>query len=146
MSEGGPAIRPATTADREALARLSTQLGYPMSPEQADARLRELSASDDQALLVAESEGRAVAWIQTEVSRVFEALRQAEICGLVVDEGFRSSGIGRRLVEEAERWARARGCRVIRVRSNVIRERAHAFYRRAGYVQIKTQRVFEKPL
>jgi len=108
--------------------------------------LRELSASDDQALLVAESEGRAVAWIQTEVSRVFEALRQAEICGLVVDEGFRSSGIGRRLVEEAERWARARGCRVIRVRSNVIRERAHAFYRRAGYVQIKTQRVFEKPL
>jgi ribosomal protein S18 acetylase RimI-like enzyme len=146
MREGGLAIRPATPADREALARLSTQLGYRMSSEQSDARLRELSASDDQALLVAESEGRAVAWIQTEVSRVFEALRQAEICGLVVDEAFRSSGIGRRLVEEAERWARARGCRVIRVRSNVIRERAHAFYRRAGYAQIKTQRVFEKPL
>jgi hypothetical protein len=32
------------------------------------------------------------------------------------------------------------------VRSNVVRERAHAFYQREGFVLIKTQRVFEKPL
>jgi hypothetical protein len=32
------------------------------------------------------------------------------------------------------------------VRSNVLRERAHAFYRREGYGEIKQQRVFEKSL
>jgi GNAT superfamily N-acetyltransferase len=149
-----PTIRLARPADRDDLARLSTQLGYPMSAEEAEARLKEISPGDPQApspganqsVLVAELDGRVIGWIQVEVSRVFESLRQGEICGLVVDEAVRGAGIGRRLVEEAERWAAGRGCRVLRVRSNVVRERAHAFYRRAGFVEIKTQRVLEKTL
>jgi hypothetical protein len=32
------------------------------------------------------------------------------------------------------------------VRSNVIRERAHAFYERHGYIHFKTQKAFRKPL
>jgi len=32
------------------------------------------------------------------------------------------------------------------VRSNVTRERAHAFYGRLGYETVKTQRVFRKTL
>jgi hypothetical protein len=34
----------------------------------------------------------------------------------------------------------------LRVRSNAIRERAHAFYLRDGYTRVKTSAVFEKPL
>jgi GNAT superfamily N-acetyltransferase len=85
-------------------------------------------------------------WIQVSLPRIFETTLQAEIAGLIVDESARGVGLGRELVAAAEAWARARGCRVIRVRSNVVRERARAFYEREGFVVLKTQRVFEKPL
>jgi GNAT superfamily N-acetyltransferase len=137
--------RTARGSDAAALARLSTQLGYPMTEAEAAERFAEIEGGP-QVLLVAESDGRAVGWIQVLVSVVFESPRQAEIAGLVVDESARGGGIGAFLLAEAERWARDSGCGVLRVRSNVIRERAHAFYRRAGFGEIKVQRVFEKPL
>jgi GNAT superfamily N-acetyltransferase len=138
-------IRRAAAADRDDLARLSTQLGYPMTPDEASARLADIGEHPDHALFVAESgEGRLAAWLQVSLPRIFESPRQAEIAGLVVDEDHRGGGIGRALLVEAELWARARGCAVLRVRSNVVRERAHGFYRREGFGEIKTQRVFEK--
>jgi Acetyltransferase (GNAT) family. len=70
----------------------------------------------------------------------------AELLGLVVDARRRSGGVGARLVEEAERWAVARGHFTIRVRSNVIREDAHRFYFRSGYRLSKRQAVFTKDL
>jgi GNAT superfamily N-acetyltransferase len=72
--------------------------------------------------------------------------RLAWIEGFVVDEQARSGGIGARLLEALEIWARARGCNALRVQSNVIRKRAHAFYERHGYVKLKTQFAFRKQL
>ena len=71
---------------------------------------------------------------------------QAEIGGLVVDEGLRGRGVGRMLMRQAEVWALAQGCRAIRLRSNIVREGAHSFYERLGYSRLKTQTVFRKPL
>lgn len=139
-------IRPARAADREELARLSTELGYPMSPDEAEKRLGEIVSHSDHALLVAESGGRAAGWIQVSLTRIFESSRQAEIAGLVVDETMRGRGIGRLLVDEAARWARDNGCGALRVRTNVIREDAQRFYRREGFADVKTQRVLEKKL
>lgn len=70
----------------------------------------------------------------------------AELAGLVVDESVRGSGVGAALLAAAEDWARAQGFASMRVRSNVIRERAHRFYEREGYARIKAQAVFRKPL
>jgi GNAT superfamily N-acetyltransferase len=139
-------IRAASNGDREGLARLSSQLGYPMTADEAAQRLSEIAEHSDHALLVAEDEGRLAGWLQVSLTRIFEAPRQAEIAGLVVDEEARGRGIGPALLREAERWARERGCSALRVRSNVVRERAHGFYRREGFGEIKTQRVFEKKL
>jgi hypothetical protein len=50
------------------------------------------------------------------------------------------------LVERGEEWARQRRLAVIGVRSNIIRERTHAFYERLGYAATKTQKVFRKML
>ena len=139
-------IRPARPADREDLARLSTQLGYPMTADEAAARLSEIEGHPDHALLVAEEPLGLAGWIQISVSRIFESPGAAEIAGLVVDEASRGEGVGPRLLRAAEAWALARGCRRVRVRSNVLRERAHAFYEREGYAKVKVQQVFEKPL
>lgn len=139
-------IRPARPEDASELARLSTQLGYPMTAARAETQLAALAGHGDHALLVAASGGRLDGWIQVSFSRIFESPATAEIAGLVVDEDRRGAGIGPRLVSAAEDWARGRGCAAIRVRSNVVRERAHRFYEREGYARIKVQQVFEKPL
>lgn len=139
-------VRPAAPADAARLADLSTALGYPLTPAEATRRLGGITDHPDHGLLVAEMNGRVEGWVQVSLPRIFETPLQAEIAGLIVDEAARGGGIGRNLLEAAEVWARARGCRAIRVRSNVVRERARAFYEREGFVVIKTQRVFEKPL
>ena len=53
---------------------------------------------------------------------------------------------GAELLVAAERWAVKNGCKSMSVRSNVIRDRAHAFYLRNGYEHYKTQKAFRKSL
>ena len=47
---------------------------------------------------------------------------------------------------QAEEWTLERGYDVVALRSNVIRDRAHAFYLREGYTHAKTQKAFRKTL
>nr|BAL56602.1 GCN5-related N-acetyltransferase [uncultured prokaryote] len=140
-------IRPAQPEDAPALAALAGQLGYPTAPEEMVARLQALAEDDRHAVFVAEeADGQVVGWIHVHFCLQVIADREAEIGGLVVDQAHRSRGIGARLVREAEEWARARGCAGLTVRANVVRERAHAFYRRLGFREVKVQRVFYRSL
>ena len=140
-------IRVAQFKDDQEIAELSGQLGYPSSVAEIRMRLEILLGVDDQVILVAESSGREViGWVH-----IFEAQRLvdepfAEVGGLIVAEGYQSVGIGAALLREGEQWAQGRGLKVMRVRSNMIRERAHLFYQRMGYEVIKSQRVFHKGL
>ncbi len=139
-------IRKARIEDSPAIAALSTELGYPSSAAEIAARLEPLLASVHDVVCVAIDSDEVVGWIHVSVMSMVEMDPFAEIRGLVVAATHRSRGIGTSLVEEAEKWARDRGCSRIRVRSNVVRERAHAFYKREGYSVIKAQNVFNKPL
>lgn len=132
--------------DCAAVSALCGQLGYPATPDEIQARFDAIAARGGAVVLVAENDGSLLGWIHAAVSPVLEADLYAEIAGLVVDASCRSQGVGAALVEAAEAWARTARCRAMRVRSRVIRERAHAFYERNGYVRIKTQHAFEKPL
>jgi len=97
--------------------------------------------------LVAESEtGKAVGWLHVFVCHLMESDPYAEIGGLVVDELCRGSGIGQRLLDQAEAWARTKACASIRLRSNIIRKEAHHFYLKRGYTVTKTQHAFAKTL
>jgi GNAT superfamily N-acetyltransferase len=64
----------------------------------------------------------------------------------VVDEAWRGQRVGRYLMEFAETWAKSKGRSSIWFKSNIIRDRAHAFYERLGYRTVKTQHVFRKEL
>jgi GNAT superfamily N-acetyltransferase len=140
------AIRRATPDDAAELARLSTQLGYAMTAAEAGGRLAPIAYHPDHVLLVAAVPGGLAGWIQTSLPRIFESPAGAEIAGLVVDESRRGAGIGAALVAAAADWARARGCLALRVRTNVVRERALRFYEREGFGRIKAQHVLEKAL
>ncbi len=139
-----PFVRPATADDAEAIARLSEQLGYPTNAEETARRLREVTGEGDHAVFVAEADGRQIGWVHVYVNHSLLADTPAEVAGLVIDEDYRSRGVGRVLMEQAERWAQEQGCRSVRLRSNVVRSRAHSFYERLGYRVIKSQRAFCK--
>jgi ribosomal protein S18 acetylase RimI-like enzyme len=52
---------------------------------------------------------------------------------LVVADEAQGKGIGKMLVEAAERRFREQGCELVEVTSNDRRTAAHAFYRHMGY-------------
>ena len=141
-------IRRARLTDASAVAELSAQLGYPTSNEEMAARLAHLIRHPRfGAVLIAESfAGRVIGWLHVSVTPLLEVSLRAEVNGLIVAEGQRSSGAGAELLQAAEAWAKSKGCDGMSVRSNVIRERAHAFYVRNGYEHFKTQKAFRKRL
>jgi GNAT superfamily N-acetyltransferase len=140
-------MRPAVLADAGQIADLCTQLGYPTSEAQFLRRLARILGDHHHAVYVAEQlRTQVVGWVHVYVPRLLVLERRAEIGGLVVDEGHHHSGIGRRLMEKAEEWARANDCEVVHLRSNVAREGAHRFYERLGFRQASTQQTFQKTL
>jgi GNAT superfamily N-acetyltransferase len=139
-------IRRARPSDATRLAELSGQLGYPASREEIVQRIRSIRPAASHAIFVAESESGVTGWLHVSVTPLLEVPLRAEVNGLVVDENVRSLGAGAKLLAAAERWAATRGCKGMSVRSNVVRERAHAFYLRNGYEHYKTQKAFRKLL
>jgi N-acetylglutamate synthase-like GNAT family acetyltransferase len=140
-------VREAALADAARIADLATQLGYPSSTEQVLVRLRTLPQDGSHAVYVAQNETDAVVgWLHVFALYPVAHDRVAEIAGLVVDATCRSSGVGKRLMEAAEHWARGKGLSAVVLRSNVIRESAHKFYEKLGYTRIKTQHAFRKIL
>src|SRR4051812_21197815 len=127
-------IRRMVEADLSAVAELAGPWGYPSTREQIERRFRDLLAGSDHALFVAApADGGTAGWIHVHALYSLESDSCAEIGGLIVDGRRRRQGAGRALVGEAERWARERGFRKIRVRSNVLRTEAHVFYPALGF-------------
>jgi GNAT superfamily N-acetyltransferase len=139
-------IRPALLSDAEAIAILTTELGYPTSADQILARLDVLLPHDSHFVAVAERDSRVVGWVGVEERMLLESGKRAELVGLVVAEQSRRTGIGKLLVLEAESWARRRGLDTIGVRSNVVRVEAHPFHENLGYARSKTQHAYSKRL
>jgi|ERR1700683_382731 len=140
-------IRGARLEDSAKLAELSGQLGYPSTEEQIRRRLQSLLHFPGQAAFVAcASDDLPAGFVSLQILRTLEADARVEVTALVVGEEYRSRGVGKVLMGCAEDWARAQGCTMIGLRSNVIRERAHSFYQRLGYEHLKSQKAFRKAL
>jgi predicted N-acetyltransferase YhbS len=141
-----PSIRTAGVIDASEIAALTAQLGYEVTASAVAARLSRILARSDQQFLVAEVEGRPVAWIHMALSEIVESEPFVMIAGLVVDRQNRGNGIGRLLVAQAEKWTREQGCSIVRLSSSATRAAAHQFYEALGYTNIKTQYSFLKML
>ncbi len=135
------------TADVEAVAALSGQLGYPATDVEIARRFAGIAARPDAGIFVsADASGRVVGWVHVYRVQLVETDDHAEIGGLVIADGMRGRGVGRSLLEAAEAWAAQIGCRTMRVRSQAFRTEAHGFYEHLGYEYIKTQKNFGKPV
>lgn len=140
-------VRLVRRTDAEPLARLSSELGYSTTATEVRIRLGAILAHPDHAAFVAEHPDLGLlGWIHVFASLRIESGSFAEIGGLVVTEAQRKSGVGRALVEVAEKWTWERGLTRLRVRTNVNRDQAAPFYRKLGFREIKAQKVFVKEL
>jgi GNAT superfamily N-acetyltransferase len=145
MSELAVTIREACPTDAERVAALLYELGYPGTVVFAREKLRALAASDSDSVFVAEVEGCVVGVAHLHVAELFQrAARTGRVMALVVDEAFRGRGVGRALMEAAEKRAAELGCCQVEASSGFRREGAHAFYRRLGYAE--RRRHFTKPI
>lgn len=140
-------VRSIITEDAEAVAELAEQLGYRRTPDQVRAWISGLAARHGHAAaFVAVVSGEVAGWIDVSLEHRLQSETYGLIGGLVVRDGLRSLGIGRKLCECAERWTSEQGVAKIRVTSRSTREAAHRFYLRDGYRQAKISVVFEKRL
>lgn len=140
-------IRSARTEDFAPIALLCQQLGYSTSKQEVQERLKRLERDTEHVLYIAYlPDEPVIGWVHVYVSESLLVDRRAEIGGLIVNEHYRRYGVGRLLMQQAEQWAREQGCDALYVRSNVVRQEAHIFYQKIGYVSIKTQLVLRKAL
>ena len=137
-------IRKMTEGDAARVAKLSTELGYPVSAKTMRRRILDVSYRHDQRLLVATIDQVVAGWLEIFLPRSVLNWGKAEVGALVVDRRFRRKGVGVSLMIAAQRWAEERNCPFVYLRSNVVRKEAHRFYEAAGFKVFKTQYVFRK--
>ncbi|MFL6730286.1 MAG: GNAT family N-acetyltransferase [Sphingomicrobium sp.] len=128
-----PKIREARPGDAEDLAALINYLGHPIDAKTVRKNLAKLSRADE-APLVATLDKAVIGLCG--VHRTVTVHRPApvgRITILVVAEAVQDRGIGRLLVEAAEKVLKKGGCQIVEVTSNDRRGAAHAFYRHMGY-------------
>ncbi len=121
------------------------ELGYETGAVELQRRLELLLAHGDHFLRVAvDAHDHVVGGIHAALQFELTAGAFVEIEALIVSNAARKTGIGRELVRAVEGWAAQRGVYSVRVRSQVHREGASAFYRQLGYTAVKQQTVFAR--
>lgn len=138
-------VREALPGDAARICALAHQLGYDV-PESHARRMVASRGGEREIFVAVVARVGVVGWIEARLEAHLLQSHCALVDGLVVEDEYRGTGIGLALLEATERWARSVGCSTIRLHSNVLRERAHGFYERNGYVRVKSRHLFEKHL
>jgi GNAT superfamily N-acetyltransferase len=131
-------IREATVNDINELTALMEHLGYPTTIENMKIRFSNIQSNPDYHTLLASYDGNIVGMIGLVKAFNYEMDGSyVRIVALVVDTNYRKKGIGEKLLEEAESWARKIGATGIGLNSGNRPERinAHNFYKNRGYVE-----------
>jgi len=103
-------IRKCCSEDAHHMLPLMRQLRYPTTPSVLKERLCMLEEHEQLASLVAELDGVVVGTVFLRQHQTHDMPRPVtRITALVVDEKHRGTGIGKRLLREAENWGRERG-------------------------------------
>jgi GNAT superfamily N-acetyltransferase len=129
------AVRRAQPNDAAHVAALLAELGYPDNPvEQVRQRLTMWAREKTSLALVADRHERALGIVAvTAIPYLEHEGRWGRIVALVVSPACRGQGIGRQLLEAAEKAASELGCIAMEVTSARSRAESHSFYQNLGY-------------
>lgn len=148
QSEQAMNIRNLETTDLPAYFSLRTAL-WPGSDADFELELQEILDHPDLHSFVAEIEGTLVGFIEVSLRTYAEGCQSSPVGyleGWYVAPQHRQSGVGCKLVEAAEAWARARGCTEMASDTethNTLSQQAHA---KLGYTEVERMVCFRKTL
>lgn len=137
-------IREATSNDAGALLALKSALDYETrfmllepgertsNASEVAEQLHSAAARSNSAVLVADLAGELVGYVEAIGGRVRRNRHTAHVV-IGVRQVHAGQGIGRRLLAELERWARANGVHRLELTVMTHNERAVALYRKMGY-------------
>jgi GNAT superfamily N-acetyltransferase len=133
IDQSSLALRSAVAADAERIAALLTDEGYPAGPSDVAERLARFEPPSAR-VVVADVDGEVLGFIALHAVPRFEHDdRLVRIVALVVDSGVRERGIGRLLMDEAERFGREVGAAYVEVTAGHHRADARHLYESVGY-------------
>lgn len=141
-------IRKANTQqDCEAIAQLTTQLGYPTSSQSVVQRLNQIDSAKNYHTLVIENETSVIAYTGfIELFSWEHDLTFIQVQVFVVDQAYRANSIGSTLMQAIEQFAYEKKIKTIKLNSGnrAEREAAHVFYQKIGFEKISSG--FQKKL
>lgn len=127
-------IRSILPPDFPAIAALLGELGYPVRGDDLPSRFERLQQDGHSVAYVATHDPHVVGLATVHSFPLMHAaVPVALLTSLVVAESARGQGVGRRLVDAAEAWARKTGCARIIVTTAEHRSGAHVFYQSLGW-------------
>jgi ribosomal protein S18 acetylase RimI-like enzyme len=128
-----PASQAARWCFEQYFAELNARFDSGFDPSLSlSADTRELTAPQG-ALIVASLHGNPIGCVALK----FHGESPCELKRMWVSQSARGLGLGRRLLEEAEKHARQQGVRVVRLETNRTLVEAIGLYRRSGYVEVE---------
>ena len=126
-------IRDAVPDDSPAIARLLGELGYPCEASEIPGRLSGVRSHGGTVALAVDDDDNPLGLISlTHHWGLHSSEPTAYIAALVIGDGARGRGVGKRLVDFARQWGINNGCDHITVTSAEHRDGAHAFYPAVG--------------
>jgi GNAT superfamily N-acetyltransferase len=128
----GYEVRTGRSSDANQLFELVQAFAASLEPERAqfERSFERLLTAPDGRLLVADSDGKLIGYVLGFYHETFFANgRVGWVEEIMVESGWRRRGVGRRLMDEFERWAMRRGCRLVALATR----RAASFYCLLGY-------------
>lgn len=133
-------FRKAKVEDAIYIRELVKQLGYDMALEDVRDSIENIINDDNRYICVAETKnGQVVGYAHIGEAKLAYIKYGAEFHELCVESKYRAKGIGKKLIEMVQEWAKAKGCLFIMGRSNAIRTKSHEFYKHVGFDIIKKQ-------
>ena len=127
-------IRPATKADAGQIAEMLSQLGHPTKLESIDSRWSEWSDAGNSAFVATDLDDMIIGIVTLHQMMVLHRLQPVgRITALFVDESARGTGVGRALVDAAEKQLSELGCGIVEITSHFRFEESYPFYKHLGY-------------
>ncbi len=146
-------LEPATLEDYEEMidvyselvdlhvANLSWKFQRPEKEIFSKAYFEECLKSKNNLILLAKQKDKAIGLVNVKIERsakipLYLPRRYAKINDLVVKESFRGKGVGKKLLEEAQKWIQAKGVTDIELEVYDFNADALAFYKKDNFQEV----------
>jgi GNAT superfamily N-acetyltransferase len=146
MEDNNLIIREATPADVVELAELMNELGYETTEKDMETRFRNIQRHADYKTLVAIIDQTIIGMVGLTKNLFYERNGiYVRVVAIVTKSKFRNKGVGKKLMDAVEDWAKMIGADAVLLNCGNREERiiAQGFYKKLGY-QVKSSGFIKK--